>query len=1047
MRKLFLLLCGFVFLAVQAQAQKTITGKVTDEKGNPIANVSVMVKGTTTGTATKADGTYSLAVPASARTLVFSYADMTSEEVAIGSQVVISPKLKAEDKSLSEVVVVGYGTQRKKDVTGTVATVKGAAVSNKPIQSFEQALGGRAAGVQITIPNGVLNNPPVIRIRGTNSLSLSSYPLIVVDGVPTFTGDASGSNAAGNALASINPNDIESIDIAKDAASSAIYGSRAANGVLFITTKKGKLGKARVTYDGWAGWTTVQRLPEVLNAQQYTDHKNLALVNAGTYNAASNAFYTSLNTDGSPIDTRWYDYVYRTGFSHSNNVSVAGATDATNYYFSMGYTSQQGIIKRNDFRRINVLGNVDQKINKYLSFGGKISFSNELNLAAASSGSLNGEAFNTAGLGRLAFLNAPNVSPYLPNGAYNINSSGLLGIGGNKQGQVGLYNPVASLDLNRSNSENNHLQGNVYIQLKPTNWMTLRTVYGIDYLLTDNEIWSDGRTGEGFIANTFGGSAASSYSKNKRFVWTNTLTLDKSWGKHTVSVLVGNEQQRSDNVGFGLSRTQVSDPFYTNLQGGFVQAPLAAGLGIGENYLLSGFASMKYNYKNKYFLSGNYRRDGASQLGANNKYGNFYGASLGWELTREGFWEKWKLDKAFSSFKLRASYGKVGNISGLGNYGTLSTYSAGLYGGFATLAFTNAGNPSLTWETSKKTDIGLNIGILKDRFTVEFTWYKNNVDGLIIAVPQPPSAGLPNSINTNVGSMYNQGYELTLNANVVQGKNFTWTSSFNVSHNENRVTALAPGVTRIIASTSGLESPSITLPGYALGMLFVTRTAGVDPATGRRIFINAAGRQVFFDLSAPTAAQRYKYADGSIAPAVGSQDAVIYKNTDPHIYGGFDNTFRYKGFELNALLTFQADFWVYYGSYAGLRDQRYWNNSTDVLRRWTKPGDLTDMPRPVFGDNISNGSSFPLDVNVFKGDFVKLRTVTLAYNVPKALVDKARFNSIRFYISGNNLAIKTKYPGPDPEVSSNGNGAINQGVDRNTVANGRQITVGLNIGF
>lgn len=1047
MRKLFLLLCGFVFLAVQAQAQKTITGKVTDEKGNPIANASVMVKGTTTGTVTKADGTYSLAVPASARTLVFSFTDMTADEVSIGSQVVINSKLKLEDKALSEVVVVGYGTQRKKDVTGTVATVKGAAVSNKPIQSFEQALGGRAAGVQITIPNGVLNNPPVIRIRGTNSISLSSYPLIVVDGVPTFTGDASGSNAAGNALASINPNDIESIDIAKDAASSAIYGSRAANGVLFITTKKGKLGKARVTYDGWAGWTNVQRLPSILNASQYTEHKNLALVNAGTYNATTNAFYTNLNTDGSTIDTRWYDYVYRTGFSHSNNVSIAGATDATNYYFSMGYTSQQGIIKKNDFRRVNVLGNVDQKITKYLSFGGKISYSNELNLSAASSGSLNGEAFNTAGLGRLAFLNSPNVSPYLANGSYNINGSGLLGVMGNKQSQVGLYNPAASLDLNRSNSENNHLQGNVYLQLKPLSWMTLRTVYGIDYLLTDNEIWSDGRTGEGFIANTFGGSAASSYSKNKRFVWTNTLTLDKTWGKHTVSVLVGNEQQRSENVGFGLSRTQVSDPFYTNLQGGFVQAPLAAGLGIGENYLLSGFSSLKYNYKNKYFISGNYRRDGASQLGANNKYGNFYGASIGWELSREGFWEKWKLDKALSSFKLRASYGKVGNISGLGNYGTLSTYSAGLYGGFATLGFSNAGNANLTWETSKKTDIGLNIGILKDRFTVEFTWYKNNVDGLIIAVPQPPSAGLPNSINTNVGSMYNQGYELTLNAAVVQNKNFTWNSSFNLTHNENRVTSLAPGVTRIIASTSGLESPSITLPGYALGMLFVTRTAGVDPATGRRIFINAAGRQVFFDLSAPTAAQRYKYADGSIAPAVGSQDAVIYKNTDPHFFGGFDNTFRYKAFEVSTLITFQAGFYVYYGSYAGLRDQRYWNNSTDVLRRWTKPGDVTDMPRPVFGDNISNGSSFPLDVNVFKGDFIKLRSITVAYNVPKALVDKARFSSIRFYVSGTNLAIKTKYPGPDPEVSSNGNGTTNQGIDRNSVANGRQIIVGLNIGF
>ncbi len=1051
MRKLLLTLTAFLLFAGSLLAQKTITGKVTDEKGNPIPNASVLVKGTTTGTSTKADGTFSLTVPSNAKALIVSAIDMTTQEKALGSHTSLDFSLSQEDKTISEVVVVGYGTQKKKDVTGNVATVKGAAVSNKPVQSFEQALGGRAAGVQVTIPNGVLNNPPVIRIRGTNSISLSSYPLIVVDGVPTFTGDASGTSAAGNALASINPNDIESIDIAKDAAASAIYGSRAANGVVFITTKKGKAGRARVSYDSWVGWTTATRLPEVLNSAQYTSYKNEALVNAGTYNATSNAFYQTPGPDGNPIDTRWYDYIYRQGFSHSNNINVSGANDATSYYFSFGYTSQEGMIRKNDFKRANVLANVDHKATKYLSFGGKLSFSNEQNLAAVSSGSLPGEAFATAGIGRAAVLLSPNVAPYNNDGSYNFNTAnGLIGVMGNKVSQVGFYNPVPSLDMNRQYSENNHLQGNVYIQLKPVNWITLRTSYGIDYLLTDNETFADGRTGEGFVANSFGGSAASTYSKNKRWVWTNTIQFDKTFGKHSFSLLGGNEQQKSDNVGFGVGRTIVSDPFYTNLQGGFTGAPTTAGLGIGENYLLSGFGRLQYNYSSKYFLSGNIRRDGASQLGENYKYGTFWGVSAGWEVAKENFWTAASLDKIFSSFKLRGSYGKVGNISGLGNFGTLSTYSAGVYGTGATLSFSNAGNPNLTWETSKKTDIGLNFGILKDKVTFEVTWYKNNIDGLILAVQQPPSAGLPNSINTNVGSMYNKGLEFAINATPVNKKDFSWTTSFNISHNKNNVTQLAPGLTQIIttspAGAATSESVSITKPGYPLGMIFVTRTAGVDPATGRRIFINAAGQQVFFDFSAP-AAQRYKYADGSIAPAVGLQDAQIYKQSSPDNYGGFENTLRYKGFELNTLFTFQTGFYVYFGSYAGMRDQRFWNNSVDVLRRWQKPGDVTDMPRPVFGDNISNGSSFPLDVNVFKGDFLKLRTATLSYNIPKSLLDKAKFNSARLYVSGTNLAVITKYPGPDPEVSSNGNGTTNQGVDRNQVGNGRTITVGLNIGL
>jgi TonB-linked SusC/RagA family outer membrane protein len=1042
MRKLLLALIAVLLFTGQLLAQKTITGTVKDDKGNPIPNASVTVKGTSTGTVTKSDGTYSLTVPASAKTLIFSSVDLATLEVAIGSQTTISPSLVAENKTLQEVVVVGYGTQRKGDVTGNIATVKGAAVSNRPTQSFEQALGGRAAGVQVVIPSGVLNAPPVLRIRGTNSISLSSYPLIIIDGVPVFTGDASSTSAAGNVLASLNPNDIESIDIAKDAAASAIYGSRAANGVVFITTKKGKSGKAKVSVDSWVGWSKVQNLPKLLDAFQYTDYKNESLVNAGTYNATTNAFALTTGPDGNPINTNWYDYVYRTGVQHSNSINVSGANDATNYYFSLGYTDQQGIIKKNDFKRISILSNIDHKISKGISVGGKLQYSNEKNLAAVSSGSL-GDAFSTAGLGRVPLVTAPNISPYNNDGSYNF-SGALIGVMNNKQGQVGFNNPVIQLDQNRNNSEANHIIANAYAQIKPLDWITLRSQYSIDYIFVDNEIYFSPISGEGFSSN---GSATSIFNKLKNSVWTNTIQLDRTFAdQHNVSVLGGIEEQKFDNLSYGLNRVTVNDPDFTNIQGGWA-TPNTSGLGIGESYLYSTFGRVQYNFDRKYFLSANLRRDGASQLGSNSKYGTFWGVSAGWEITKENFWEGSFLDKAFSSLKLRGSYGKVGNIGGLGNFASLSTFGSGLYGGNGTVAFNQVGNPNLTWETSKKTDIGINFGILNDKITGELAFYKSDIDGLLLFVPAPPSAGLPSSIPTNIGTMYNKGVEFALNAAVVNKKNFSWSSSFNIAYNKNEVTSLAPGVDNIQTSTGGLEIPSITVVGQPIGMLFVTRTAGVDPATGRRIFINKAGQKVYFQHIAPAGQSRFMFENGTVSPSVSSADAAPYKNTNPKFVGGFDNTFRYKNFELNALLTYQLGYYIYFGTYAGLRDQRFWNNSVDVLRRWTKPGDVTDMPKSYFGDNISNGSSFPLDINVFKGDFIKLRTLTLGYNLPQNILSKVKVSNARFYVAGNNLAMITKYPGPDPEVSSNGNGTTNQGIDRNTVGNQRTITVGLNIGF
>jgi TonB-dependent starch-binding outer membrane protein SusC len=1060
MRKQLLLVTGFVLCGLFAVAQRTITGTVTDDKGSPIANASIIVKGTTSGTTSKPDGSYSLLVPANGKALIFSAVDMTTTEVAIGTQNEINISLKTEDKLLTEVVVTGYGTQRRKEVSGNIATVKGSALTNKPVQSFEQALAGRATGVQITVPNGVLNTPPVFRIRGTNSISLSSYPLIVVDGVPSPTGDVSSTSAAGNALASINPNDIESIDIAKDAAATAIYGSRAANGVVFITTKKGRAGKARVSYNMSVSWTQPYGLPDVMNAQEYTDYKNMAAANNPGVNSTNptaagyTKFALATDANGKTIDTRWYDYVYRTGFSHDHNVNVSGGNDATTYYFSAGFSDQEGILIKNDFARKNILFNVDSRVNNWLTLGGKIAYSNEKNLAANSSGSLPGEGFATTGLGRIPLVTAPNVSPYKSDGSYNIENPAANSVGRmNNSVTVGFYNPVVVLDLNRQNSETNHMQSNVYGQIKPVKWLTLRTVYGIDYLLTDNETFLNPIHGDGFSAT---GSASSTLRKFKRWTWANTAQFDNSFsGKHNVSLLVGNEQDRTTTEGFGLNRQTLSDPAFYVIQAGWV-TPNTSGLTLGENYLLSYFGRATYDFDKKYFLSGNIRRDEYSAFA--DKAATFWGASAAWEIAKENFWDQSQLTNIFNSFRLRGSYGKVGNTAGIGDYVIYSSYGSGLYGGLPTLQFNFAGNPNLQWETSTKIDVGVNFSMFKDRIQIEATRYYNDIKDLILNVPQAPSTGLPNSIPTNVGTMYNKGFEFSIIGNPFRGRDFNWTSTLNITTNKNEVTSLAPGLTEILTSTSGLETVSRTAVGYSLGYLWLVRNGGVDPATGRRILLNKAGQQVLYSFYQNTASGIYnwinpdgtRYSEPGQPVGVGvtqAKDGVMFGNTIPKVYGGWDNTFRYKDFDLNVLLTYQFGFWVYYGTWAGLHDQRFWNNHRDVLGAWSKPGDISTVPKPMYGDNVSNGSALPMSYNAFKGDFVKVKNVTLAYNIPAKIANKARLASARVYVAGQNLAIITDYPGPDPEVSSNGNGNSNQGIDRNTIANGRNFVIGLNVTF
>lgn len=1056
--KKFLLSFLWVLIMVGSHAYaqtRTVTGTVIGkDDGLPLPGVSVIVRGTKVGTQTGSDGTYSIKVPEGSRSLVFSFVGFTTQTVNITSNRV-NVTLSGSASELNEVVVLGYGSQVKRDNIGSVSNVKGKDVAEQPVQNFQQSLGGRAAGVQVTIPAGVVNSQPTIRIRGINSISLSSQPLFIIDGVAAFSDNTNGSSATSSPLSALNPDDIESISIAKDASETAIYGSRAANGVVFVTTKKGKKGKSVVSMDNWIGFSKVQRLPDLLNAQQYVDMKNEALVNAGTFNndptTPSKNVYFALSKDanGNPIDVNWFDYVYRTGKAYNSSISISGANDNTSYYLSANYSKQGGILVKNDYIRKGIDANVDHHVGKLITVGAKISYANESNLSAVTSGSQNGEAFNIAGLGRIPLVSPPNVSPYNNDGTYNL-SGNTLGLGANKGISTSYYNIVPLLDLNRSNSYVNHIVSNIYFQLKPLSWITLKTVYGIDNFLVDNDIFQSPVHGDG--APT--GSATATYAKNMRWVWDNTAQFDYTFlTKHNFSLLAGNEQQRDISRGFGVNRTVISDPSFNVIQAGY-GTTVTSGLTYGDNYLVSFFGRLNYDFDKKYFLSGTLRQDQDSRFGPDRKKGVFASAAAGWEITREKFWNAIGADKIFSSFKLRGSYGKVGNNLGLGNYASYGLYANSLYNGAATLYYNQTGNNMLGWETSKKTDFGFNFGVLNDRISGEVAYYKNNISGLIFQVREAPSAGLPTDPYVNIGTMYNKGLEVTLNADAFRTKDFAWTTSFNISFNQNKLTSIVPGITRLTSQTSSNEVTSINEVGHSIGSLYIVRTAGVDPATGRRIFINGQGQKVYYNYAGGNLA--WTYADGTKAPAITqAADAVNYVNTSPKEVGGFNNTFRYKNFDLNVLLTFQLGYSIYWGTHAGLLDQRFWNNSTEVLNRWTTPGQVTNIPKVIYGDNVSNGSSIPLDVNVYNGNFLKVKTVNFGYSLPKSLLSKVGISNLRFYVSGYNLFIITKYPGPDPEVSSNGPGNTStgftanstQGVDRNSAANSRTITAGFSVKF
>lgn len=1049
MKKLLLLLVAWLALT-QAMAQATIKGKVLDENKMGLPGVTVLVKGTTLGTATGSDGAFSIACPPAGR-LVFSFVGYATQEVAVDGRSIISVTLAPDAKQLDDVVVVGYGTQTKAEFTGSAARVGGDAVKDLPVQSFDQGLAGKATGVSIGQPNGVLNNAPVIRIRGVNSISLSSYPLIVVDGIPINTGNLSANTTvANNPLGDINPADIESIDVLKDAASTAIYGSRAAAGVILITTKNGKNGKARVTYEGWTGLTNAVRLPKMLNAEQFMLIKNEAVLNAKISSGNENnstvpsaSFFPTYNADGSLVDTNWYNQVYQTGVSQNHSLSVSGGSETTKYYLSANYSDQKGILKTNEFTRKGVRFNLSHQLTPWLSLSANANYNNSLN-ASPNTGSLEGNAFGLVGSARLAWLSAPNVYAVNPDGSYNLSSANTLGMGNNTVAS-NFYNPVPLLDLNKYTSENDRIITTFSVGATPLKGLEYRLNYGIDRLKIENANFQSAVHGPGFGSGTATNNSVLADNWNV----TNTLTYQRTLGtRHALSLLVGYDVQKFNNSLWGATRSQVSDSFFDTFEGSYSNIVPVAGV-LSERAFASGFARFTYDFGKRYFLTVNVRRDGNSALGSGKKYGTFGGVSGGWAVSQESFYKNSALANVFTSLKLRASWGKVGNGNLPNPYGSLSLYNSALYAGVATWVFAQGGNPDLGWETSKQTNVGADVGLLNDRVQLDLTYYRNNVDQLILNVPQSPSKGIPNNaILQNVGAMYNRGFEAGITASLVNGGKFSWTSNLNFTTNKNLVTELYGAGSELVGTTStSSETTNITRVGYSVGSLYGARTNGVNPANGQRIFVNAKGEQVQYNHAVPSGQSRWTYLDGRPAAAISVSDYQLLGNALPTWYGGFNNTLKYGNFDLTVNFVYSGGNYVMNGSKATWRDQRFWNNSTEVLDRWTTPGQVTDIPRVVYGDLLSNGSSFPISANVEKADFLRLQSAGLGYRLPLSVFGKSGISSVRVYAQVFNAFLLTKYTGTDPDISSNGNTNTTPGVDKNSIPQGRTFTLGVNVGF
>ncbi|RAV49901.1 SusC/RagA family TonB-linked outer membrane protein [Mucilaginibacter gossypii] len=1006
----------FSCMAMVFAQNRVITGKVTDQKdGSPLPGVSVTVKGVTgVGTQTDINGSYKLSVPATAKVLAFNFLGYLPHEVSINGANV-NVQLTTDSKVLNEVVVVGYGTQSKRSLTGSVSKIKGGDIENIPVPSLESAIQGRSPGVYIQAQNGKLGQGIQVRVRGASSVSAGSQPLYVVDGLPITVDDFSSNGASTNPLVDLNQNDIESIDILKDASAAAIYGSRASNGVVLVTTKKGKAGSTKITYNQYYGFSKPTREREFLNSKEYLNLVQSAAVAGGLESYAKTRLirYAAGNTDyaNTSVNTNWQDQITQHAPVQNYNLVFSGGTEKTKFYISGTYNDQKGWILKNQINQYSLRTNIENQANNWLTIGANLSVSRTQNHRLD-----NDNAFSTPE--QIVALSpiTPVIDP----------RTGLLS--GQLDPATGLPNSNFPVYFNPLlNSENSYFittdyrnLGNVFGEIKILPSLTFRSEVGVDILNSTEDNYSGSLTARNSGTNNGVGFNSSITSIN--FNTNNFLHFLKDFGKSTIDAVGGMTYQRQQNDLNSLNGEQFPSDAYKKLTS---SASITSALSSSTAYsLLSYFARANYKYHDRYLLSVSGRIDGSSRFGADHRYGFFPAGSVGWIVSEEGFMKKQRL---ISDLKLRGSYGLTGN-SEIGNFPARGLYTEFGYAGVAGARPTQLPNPDLKWETTAQTDIGLDIAFLGGRLAGQFDVYLKKTKDLLLNVQVPATSGFT-TITQNLGKLQNKGLEIQIDSKNLVGK-VTWNTSFNISFNRNKITDLKGQII-----TGSGDAVNRAMEGQPLGIFVAPEFAGADPANGDALYYKNA------DLGN---GKRDRTKTNDYNQAV----PVVVGNPNPKYIAGLNNSISYMGIDFSFLIQSVNGNQIYNGGgqYMSVGFNNGFDNQTrDQLQAWTKPGQITNVPQArLFGGNGVNPSSRFLD----DGSYVRLKNVVLGYNFPKAWISKIKLSSLRVYAQATNLATWTKYKGWDPELNSDAfSGNITQGYDFYAAPQAKTITFGINVGF
>ncbi|WP_293307232.1 SusC/RagA family TonB-linked outer membrane protein [Pedobacter sp. UBA5917] len=1002
MKKLLLsMILSFCLISFAFAQGKVITGKVTSASG-PIPGVSVFVKGSpSTGTQSDATGAFKLTVADDAKIIVFSFIGYKSKELPITGQT-INVSLEEENTTLTDVIVVGYGTQNKRDVTGSIARVTADDFKDRPVPTVEGALQGKAPGVFINSGSGKLGQALQIRVRGISSISASNQPLFVIDGVPIVSEALGTYTEADNPLAAISPDDIESMEVLKDAASAAIYGARGSNGVVLITTKKGKQGRTNIDFGYYAGFSDPTKKGDFLNADQYRQLLDASFkynnYDDGDYANAAEMWkdYTGTDDWTSNNNTNWVNEAFRRGHTQQYNININGGDAKTRFMLSGNYNNNDGIIVNNRYVRTGGRLSIDHTVSKILDVGGAVNISKVDNYRIPTD-----NAFSNP-----LQLNAlPPIQPVR-------DASGQL------NGSTVYYNSLIDYENGKNLSTTYRTFANAYASLKITPDLVLRSEYGFDFNNLEEEQFLGSKTQDG---GSTGGSSTDYMAKSINFNTNNTLNYTKTFNeKHNLNVLAGFAFQDTKFRYSSVTGTTLPSDSFTKIASAAV---ISAGESSETRHtFVSYLARVNYKYDDKYLLSASIRTDGSSRFGVNNRYGTFPAVSVGWLINQE---DGLKSSEWLSLLKLRGSYGLTGNAE-IGDFASRNLYRGVNYAGVGGTRPSQLGDPNLSWENTTNYNIGLDFGFFSDRISGTVEYYKKKTTDLLLNAPIAATNGF-SSITQNIGDMQNRGFEFSLNTRNFVGE-FKWSTSFNISLNRNKVLRLVDDQP-IYPGGRFLGRVAV---GEPLGYFYGKAYAGVDPANGDALYYIDASRTT--TTNDYTLAQNQKLGD-----------------PNPKFFGGFGNHFSFKNFDLDVQAQFVSgnDIYNMAGVFQSANGDYFDNQTIDQLNYWTPTNRDTPIPQPRF--NEGNGTS-PSSRWIQNGSYLRIKSVVFSYNLPKAFINKYKLQNLKIFASALNLFTITGYKGYDPEVNTPSGGSLQSdniqlGHDFYTPPQARTITFGVNIGL